>query len=209
MIGAGDCFCVFLVMARSLGFNINDSIQIAFNGASAYIEDKHNSPVTPYMFHKWFDPIDAKIVSLNTLIDIKNQLSNQKWVWTNGCFDILHAGHIKTFEEAKKLGDKLIIGLNTDESIKQLKGDSRPIHSYKYREKLLSHLQYVDFIVPIYEKTPESIINKLKPNCIIKGGDYKVEDISGHTIVGKENVHIIPLLSDLSTSNIINRIKNG
>lgn len=209
VIGAGDCFCAFFTMAKSLGFSLKESVGIAFKGASAYIEDKHNSPVTPYMFHKWFDPIGAKKVSPEQLEKIKEQLPNQKWVWTNGCFDLIHTGHLKTFEEAKRLGDKLVIGLNTDESVQSLKGEKRPILPFSERESLLAHLQYVDFVVPIKEKTPASIIEKITPNVIVKGGDYQVKDIAGHEVVGEENVHIIPLIEGISTSKIIERIKDA
>ncbi len=208
VIGAGDCFCAFFVMAKSLGFSLRDSVSIAFNGASAYIEDKHNSPVTPYTFQKWFDPIGAKKVNIEKLIQIKNQLPKQSWVWTNGCFDIMHSGHLKTINEAKKLGDKVIVGLNTDDSVKLLKGDSRPINRYNEREDLLASLQYVDFVIPISSKTPESVIRQVQPDKIVKGGDYKVEDVAGCEVVGKDNVYIIPLVPNLSTSKIIERVKN-
>jgi D-beta-D-heptose 7-phosphate kinase/D-beta-D-heptose 1-phosphate adenosyltransferase len=208
VIGAGDCFCAFFVMAKSLGFDLKDSIYIAFNGSSAYIEDKHNSPVTPYVFQRWFDPIGAKKVELGKLLEIKNQLPKQTWVWTNGCFDIMHVGHLKTFEQAKKLGDKLVVGLNTDESIQALKGTNRPIFPYEQRRELIANLQYVDFVIPIYKNTPQSIIEKLLPDKIVKGGDYKVQEISGSMVVGMDNVHLVPMVNGVSTSKIIERIKD-
>ncbi len=209
VIGAGDCFCAFFAMAKALGLPLKEAVLVAFNGASAYIEDKHNNPVTPHQFQKWFDPVGAKRVSLDKLLKIKNQMPKQTWVWTNGCFDIMHAGHLKTFEEARKLGDKVVVGLNTDDSVKMLKGDSRPILPYNQREALVSHLQYVDFVVPISEKKPDSIIRQLVPDRIVKGGDYNVEEISGWDIVGKDNVYLVPLEEDVSTSKIIERIRNG
>lgn len=209
VIGAGDCFCAFFAMSKAIGFNTEESVSIAFNGASAYIEDKHNNPVTPHQFHKWFDPVRAKKVSVEQLIEIKNQTPNQTWVWTNGCFDLIHVAHLKTFEAAKALGDKVIVGLNTDKSIKCLKGDKRPILPYEQRLEMLSHLQYVDFIVPIEEEKPGNIIKQLLPNKIVKGGDYKVEDIDGYEVVGKDNVFLVPLEPGLSTSKIIERIKNA
>jgi len=209
VIGAGDCFCAFFAMAKALGIPLKGAVSVAFNGSSAYIEDKHNSPVTPYRFQKWFDPIGAKRVSLEKLLAIKKQTPNQTWVWTNGCFDIMHAGHLKTFEEAKKLGDKLIVGINTDESVKMLKGDNRPILPYNQREALISSLEHVDFVVPISDKKPGGIIRQLMPNMIVKGGDYKVEEIDGWEVVGKDNVYTVSLLPGVSTSKIIERIKNG
>jgi D-beta-D-heptose 7-phosphate kinase/D-beta-D-heptose 1-phosphate adenosyltransferase len=207
VIGAGDCFCAFFAMAYALERDVKNAMLVAFNGASAYIEDKHNNPVTPYQFHKWFDPIEAKKVTLDQLLKIKSQL-NRTWIWTNGCFDIIHPGHLKNFEEAKKLGDKLIVALNTDESIKMLKGPHRPILSYKDREDQLAHLQHVDFVVPLPDKTPQKMIEMFVPNAIVKGGDYKVRDIAGWEIVGEHNVHIVPLIPNKSTSKIVDKIKN-
>lgn len=209
VIGAGDCFCAFFAMSRSLGFNTQESVSIAFNGSSAYIEDKHNNPVTPHQFQKWFDPIGAKRLSLEELVKVKSQMPKQTWVWTNGCFDIIHIGHLKTFEEAKKLGDKVVVGVNTDESIKMLKGDDRPILPYNQREKMISHLQCVDFVVPIHEKKPGNVIRELMPDKIVKGGDYRVEDIDGCEIVGRHNVHLVDLEPDVSTSRIIEKAKNA
>jgi D-beta-D-heptose 7-phosphate kinase/D-beta-D-heptose 1-phosphate adenosyltransferase len=130
------------------------------------------------------------------------------WVWTNGCFDIVHTGHLRTLEAAKQLGNKVIVGLNTDESVKRLKGTNRPINNYDTRAEHLAHCQYVDFIVPIEDDTPQTIIESLKPNKIVKGGDYQVADIAGANVVGYENVHIIPLITGLSTTKIIERIKS-
>lgn len=208
VIGAGDCFCAFFAMSYALGIHLEGSVQVAFNGASAYIEDKHNSPVTPYQFWKWHNPVEAKKVTVEKLIEIRDSLPKQTWVWTNGCFDIMHPGHLKTFVEAKKLGDKVVVGLNTDDSVKMLKGDSRPILSYEEREEQLAHLQYVDFVVPISEKTPESIIRKFQPDKIVKGGDYNKQDIAGIEVVGEDNIHLVPLLPGVSTSKIIEKVKN-
>lgn len=208
VIGAGDCFCAFFAMSYALGIHLEGSVQIAFNGASAYIEDKHNSPVTPYQFWKWHNPIEAKKVTLEELMEIRKNTPNQTWVWTNGCYDLMHPGHLKTFTEAKKLGDKLVVGLNTDESIKLLKGETRPILSFKDREEQLAHFQYVDFIVPINEKTPASIIKEFKPDKIVKGGDYNKRDIAGIETVGENNIHLIPLIPGVSTSKIIEKVKN-
>lgn len=206
VIGAGDCFCAFLAMnlAHNSG-TLDEMIKIAFNGSSAYIEDKHNSPVTPYVLTKWFDPIQAKKVSLEELLEIKKQLGNKTWVFCNGCYDTVpHSGHLKTFTEARKIGDIVVVGLNTDESIKNLKGESRPIFSYETRTNFLANLQNVDFIVPIIESTPRTIIESLKPNRLVKGMDYKVRDIAGWDIVGEENVHLVPLIDNISTTNILN-----
>lgn len=206
VIGAGDCFCAFLAMCLAHKMNAHMSVEVAWNASSLYIERKHNKPIMPYEFAKWNDPLKSKIVSVEEM-EIITGYDKSSWVWTNGCFDVLHVGHLKTLEAAKQLGDKVIVGLNTDESIKRLKGSSRPINEYDIRAEHLAHCQYVDFIVPIKEDTPFSIIEKLKINKIVKGGDYKISEIVGADIVGHDNVHIVPLVAGLSTTKIIERIK--
>ena len=134
---------------------------------------------------------------------------NKTVVFTNGCFDLLHVGHVTYLKDAKKLGDILVVGLNSDESVKRLKGESRPINSQMDRALLLSALNSVDVIVIFDEDTPEKLIGEIKPDIHVKGGDYKEEDLPEAKIVkgygGK--VKIIPFLDDYSTSNIIDKIK--
>src|SRR3989338_7940723 len=120
--------------------------------------------------------IDSKIKSLNELIKIVDKLKsqNKKIVTTNGVFDILHAGHVKYLEEAKKLGDILIVGINTDKSVKQNKGDNRPINDEKSRMLVLAALESVDYVFLFNEKDPRNWLEKLKPNIHVKAGDYKL-----------------------------------
>ncbi len=124
-----------------------------------------------------------------------------KTIFTNGCFDLLHEGHIFILKESFKLGNKLIVGLNSDESVKILKGDSRPIWSQDKRKKELLALDIVDSVVIFNEETPLNLIKKLRPNVIVKGGDYKAEDVVGYDIV--DEVVIIPLIDGVSTTKII------
>jgi rfaE bifunctional protein nucleotidyltransferase chain/domain len=129
-------------------------------------------------------------------------------VFTNGCFDIIHAGHVKYLDDAKKLGDILVIGLNSDKSVKTLKGSSRPINSQDDRARVIAALEAVDFVTIFGEETPEALIKKLKPNVLVKGGDWKIKDIVGGDFVkslgGK--VARIPFLKGRSTSAIIGKI---
>jgi D-beta-D-heptose 7-phosphate kinase/D-beta-D-heptose 1-phosphate adenosyltransferase len=208
VIGAGDCFCAILSLSMSHGMSIRDAAEIAFDAGSVYVEAKHNAPITPYQLARWDDPIKCKVVSAEDLAAIKETFPQRAWVWTNGCFDLLHSGHLSTFSFAKSLGDKLIVGLNTDESVKKLKGSNRPINSYLDRANQLAHLLLVDFIVPI-EESPHSVIQLLQPDKIVKGADYKIEDICGVDIVGAENVHQVPLVKGLSTTNLIQKASNG
>lgn len=132
-------------------------------------------------------------------------------VFTNGCFDILHAGHIASLAEAAKHGDMLIIGLNADASIKGLKGSNRPINDENSRALLLASLTMVDGVVLFSDPTPLQLILAIKPDVLVKGGDYKVEDIAGaKEVIGWGGQVIInPIVEGFSTSSIINKIQNS
>lgn len=133
----------------------------------------------------------------------KEQCIN-KTVFTNGCFDIVHLGHLKLLKECKKLGNKLVIGINSDASVKRLKGEKRPINSLNDRINYLKELEIADEIISFNEDTPLELIKKLKPNILVKGGDYKFENIVGHDIVPE--VNIIPLVKGYSSTMVINKI---
>ncbi len=140
--------------------------------------------------------------------ELKSQ--NLKIVFTNGCFDILHRGHVEYLNKAKKLGDVLIVGINSDESVKKIKGDKRPIIPLYSRAYVLDNLKAVDFVVPFDEETPIELIKIIKPDVHVKGGDYKEEDLPEAEIVkgyGGE-IKIIPLIEGYSTTKIINWILN-
>lgn len=136
--------------------------------------------------------------------------SIKKIVFTNGCFDIIHLGHISYLKQAKNLGDFLIVGLNSDDSVRRLKGKQRPILPQDERAEILDSLKSVDFVVIFEDDTPENLIHIIKPDILVKGGDYKIEEIVGATFVlsygGK--VVVLPYLEGKSTTNIINKIKS-
>ena len=129
-------------------------------------------------------------------------------VFTNGCFDILHAGHIAYLEAAAKLGDRLIIGVNDDASVKRLKGETRPINVLASRLFLLGSLNCVDAVISFSEDTPLALINLLKPDILVKGGDYKVEQIAGskEVIANGGRVVINPIVEGFSTTGLIDKI---
>jgi D-beta-D-heptose 7-phosphate kinase / D-beta-D-heptose 1-phosphate adenosyltransferase len=135
----------------------------------------------------------------------------EKIVFTNGCFDLLHAGHIKLLRAARQEGSKLIVGLNTDESIRRLKGDSRPIVNQYDRAVVISALDCVDLVVFFDDDTPLQLIQKLRPNILCKGSDYTRETVVGHELVESwgGRIVLIPLVTDLSTSKILERIQRG
>ena len=130
-----------------------------------------------------------------------------KVVFTNGCFDILHFGHIKYLNQARNLGDLLIIGLNSDESIKRLKGQNRPINSLYDRAMLLCALECVDFVIDFAQDTPLDLITKIKPDILVKGGDYKDKEVIGSAIA--KEVHLIDFVDGKSTTQMIKKIKKG
>jgi rfaE bifunctional protein nucleotidyltransferase chain/domain len=123
-------------------------------------------------------------------------------VFTNGCFDVLHRGHVEYLKQSRKLGKKLIVGLNSDESVKRLKGLNRPINNEEDRKAVLLALRFVDEVIIFDDPTPLSLIQVLRPDIITKGGDYKLEQVVGYTFV-KQTV-IIPFLDGYSSTRIIN-----
>jgi D-beta-D-heptose 7-phosphate kinase/D-beta-D-heptose 1-phosphate adenosyltransferase len=148
--------------------------------------------------------------NLEKLIDIRSELkqSGKTVVFTNGCFDILHAGHVDYLAKAKECGDVLIVGLNSDLSIKKLKGKSRPIIPESERAFILKNLKSVDYIVLFDELTPQILIEKLIPDVLVKGADWSIENIIGRDIVEKNGgkVKTIKFITSQSTTNIIQQV---
>lgn len=135
---------------------------------------------------------------------------DKRVVFTNGCFDLLHPGHVTYLESAKELGDILIVGLNSDDSIRQLKGPSRPINNLADRAHMLAGLRSVDLVVPFSEETPIELIKALLPDLLVKGGDYLPDDIVGAKEVREAGgeVIVVPFLAGHSSTDIINKIQN-
>jgi D-beta-D-heptose 7-phosphate kinase/D-beta-D-heptose 1-phosphate adenosyltransferase len=199
--GAGDNFSAFLALSIALDFSIEESTRIAFNAASAYVEDKHNLPLTMHRLHKWYD---RKILQVDDLAEIREQVKNKKWVMTNGCLDAgLTAGHIETFKMSKKKGDYLIVAVNSDESVRSLKGEGRPILPLQERMKIIAAIEDVDYVVSFNETTPLKLIGKIKPDLITKGGDYKKEDVCGYGIT---EIEILPYINCMSTTDKIRKM---
>ena len=135
----------------------------------------------------------------------------KKIVFTNGCFDIIHAGHVSYLNEAKSLGDVLIVGINSDESVKRLKGRGRPIIGEKDRAYVLANIKPVDYVVIFDEDTPYNLIKEINPDFLVKGGDYDGKDVVGKDIVEPSGgkVVLIDFVKGKSTSRIIKKIKDG
>ncbi len=152
----------------------------------------------------------GKIFKINELVKFreKAKIEGRKVVFTNGCFDILHRGHVELLEKAKRFGDFLIVALNSDASVKKIKGEKRPILDENDRAYILVSLKCVDAVCLFDEETPAEIIDKLKPDVLVKGGDYKINEV-----VGRESVYnvggevvTIPLVEGKSTKGIIEKI---
>ena len=150
-----------------------------------------------------------------TLTDAKRIISEWKEegikvVFTNGCFDILHLGHVDYLEKARDLGGRLVLGLNTDESVRKLKGPQRPINNEESRARLLAALSFVDIVVLFSEDTPYNLIQELKPDILVKGNDYLAENIVGADIVSSYGgvVETVALVEGYSTSQLIEKIKS-
>ena len=152
----------------------------------------------------------GKVVSRDELKEIVQQekAAGKKIVFTNGCFDLIHLGHIRYLREAEKQGDLLIVAVNSDQSVKELKGENRPLVPEEARAEIISALASVDFVVIFPEETPAEIITLLKPDVLVKGGDWKPEEVVGKRAVEQAGgkVVIIPFLPHHSSTDIIRRI---
>ena len=177
--GAGDCFLAAFVYALTKGYDYKHCIELAVKGS------------TKAVMH-----IGTYTLAVSDLED--------RIVFTNGVFDILHKGHFELLAEAKSLGEKLIVGINSDASVKRLKGETRPINNQMKRITQLEILPWVDQVVVFDEDTPYELIKKLKPHLIVKGGDYTVETVVGHDLA---DVHLVPTVEGYSTTSIIEASK--
>lgn len=153
--------------------------------------------------------IQQKIVSRDFFKENDFKLHQQKIVFTNGCFDVLHFGHVHYLLEAKKLGDILVVGLNSDDSVRRLKGPTRPINGEKERAFVLASLAFVDYITLFEEDTPENLIKVVQPDVLVKGGDYTIDQIVGADFVMQNGgtVTTIPFVEGYSSTQIIEQLK--
>jgi len=213
--GAGDSFISALLLALLSNGNRQESVAIAMETAKIAIEKEDTSFCSKSELRIAFSKDTKAITSSSSLREISHFYHSQgkKIVFTNGCFDILHRGHIEYLNQAKKLGDILIVGINNDGSIKRLKGPDRPINNLLDRIEVLSALGCVDHVFSfgnVADDTPINLIELVRPHIFVKGGDYK-DKIIPETQVLKEcgsKIQFLPFVKNLSTSNIINKINN-
>jgi len=203
VIGAGDCFMAWLAVSQACGMDILEGVELAWHAGSLYVQRKHNKPIHPLELIQYIEPIKGKIIDPKLLIN-----RDFKLVFSNGCFDCLGVHHMELLRFAKTKGEKLVVAINSDESVRRLKGNGRPIIGENDRMQALSFLDCVDFVVKFEEDTPVDIIKAIRPDVIVKGGDYNAENVIGGDIVGKENVIIFGKKEGYSTTNLISKIKS-
>ena len=209
--GAGDTFISALTLSIVSGATLKESTLIANYAAGIKVSKRGTATVLLQELEKVFKSGESKLKTLDelkrTVAELK--LEGKKIVFTNGCFDLIHVGHTRLLQQAKEQGDVLILGLNTDTSVRRLKGHTRPIISQNERAEILSSLNTVDYLIFFEEDTPLNLITDLKPDVLVKGGDYAKESVVGKDIVEANGgeVVIIPLVEGKSTTKILEKIK--
>lgn len=212
--GAGDTTVSYLSACIANEMEIKQAVDVANIAAGLQVSKVGTSAiflneVREYLGEKR-NSIGQKVVDWHVMETIRKDNMNKTIVFTNGCFDILHVGHVRYLQEASKLGDILIVGLNSDESVRRLKGPSRPINNEAERAELLASLSFVDYVVTFNEDTPYELISVVQPDILVKGGDYANEYVVGTDIVegrgGK--LVLIPFVEGKSTTNLIKKMQS-
>lgn len=209
--GAGDTVIASLGVALSSGFSIKEACEFANKAAALVVAKVGSATVTLNEVEEYEHSLnqgqsESKIKDFEQIGRIAKRLRAQgrKIIFTNGCFDILHRGHATYLQKAKELGDILILGLNSDESIKRLKGEDRPINNLEDRAFLIGALESIDFVVPFTEDTPYELIKLIEPNILVKGADYEGKKVVGSDIA--DEVQLIEFVAGKSTTNLIEKI---
>lgn len=212
--GAGDTVIASITFAIASDMKIDDAIQFANLAAGVVVGKIGSATATLDEIYEYESSLNkskssSHIKSFDEIESLAKKLrtKGKKIVFTNGCFDILHLGHVKYLEEAKSYGDILILGLNADNSVKKLKGPTRPINIQDDRAYILASLESVDYVVIFEEETPYELIKKIQPHILVKGGDYEGKDVIGQDIV--QELRLVQFVDGKSTSKIIQRIQNN
>jgi D-beta-D-heptose 7-phosphate kinase / D-beta-D-heptose 1-phosphate adenosyltransferase len=214
--GAGDTVVSVLAAARAAGFNMSDAADLANTAAGVVVGKVGTQPIDKGELESALKRRSmVRVEKLFTLSELEHKISawrsnGQRIVFTNGCFDILHMGHVHLLQSAARMGDRLIIGLNSDASIRRIKGKDRPILPEAYRAGLLAALECVDAVVLFQEDTPLETILRLRPDVLVKGADYEGRFIAGQKEVEAWGgwVALIPFSHDLSTTKIIEDLRS-
>jgi len=212
--GAGDTILASLGFALACGYQIDNAVEFSNLAAGVVVGKIGSSTATLHEIIQHESSLkksssDNCIKTLKEIIILTEELraKNNRIVFTNGCFDLLHAGHVRYLETAKNFGDILIVGLNSDQSVSRLKGKNRPINHQMDRAFILAALEAVDYVVIFDEDTPYKLIEAIKPNTLVKGGDYKDKEVVGQDIV--DELKLVKFIDNKSTSQIIKKIKKG
>ena len=210
--GAGDTVVAVLAASLAAGQDLTQAARLANFGAGVVVGKLGTSTVSPGELLRAVraqHADDAGVMDEITLLErvAEARVHGETVVMTNGCFDLLHVGHVKYLEAARRLGDVLIVAVNDDESVRRLKGESRPINPVPDRMRLLSALKCVDWVVPFAEDTPRELIGRVLPDVLVKGGDYRPEDIAGHAEVTAAGgrVEVLDFFDGYSSTAMIER----
>jgi D-beta-D-heptose 7-phosphate kinase / D-beta-D-heptose 1-phosphate adenosyltransferase len=213
--GAGDTVIATLAAGLAGGLKVTTAVELANLAAGIVVGKVGTVPIAQHELIAALTP-SAGITAGEKILDLERAVTRvAEWraagetiVFTNGCFDLLHVGHITLLEDCRRFGSKLVLGLNTDASICRLKGPTRPIVGERERAKVMAALAAVDAVVLFEEDTPLELIRALKPNVLVKGGDYTVETVVGHEDVVAQGgrVEIVPTVEGFSTTNIVKKL---
>lgn len=214
--GAGDTVIAVLGMAISVGHDLETAMHLANTAAGIVVGKMGTATVSPSELHLAIQENSGLSEGVVDELTLKQWVRDAKHsgeviVMTNGCFDILHAGHVDYLTQAKKLGDRLIVAVNSDESVSRLKGPHRPVNSLENRMKVLSALDAVDWVLPFSEETPQRLIGEILPDILLKGADYEVHQIAGakEVLQNGGEVITITLTPGVSTTATLQKIKAG
>jgi D-beta-D-heptose 7-phosphate kinase/D-beta-D-heptose 1-phosphate adenosyltransferase len=217
--GAGDTVAAALALVMAVRADWETTLRMANAAAAVAVSKKGTASVTCAELRRKILPhaylaAEEKIVADEAEIDAQLEEWRKQDLrigFTNGCFDILHPGHVKLLTAARGACDRLIVGLNTDASVKRLKGEDRPVQNERARAEVLAALEAVDLVVLFAEDTPMRLITRIKPSVLVKGGDYTRETVVGHDIVEAHGgeVMLVDILQGHSTTTLVNRARGG
>ncbi len=212
--GAGDTVIASLSFALSCGLSIDEAAPFANHAAAVVVGKIGSATVTLDEIETYESSLhqstsDAHIKSHDEIVAISKRLKSEgkRVVFTNGCFDILHVGHVKYLQEAKSYGDALIVGLNSDSSVRELKGPTRPVNPEADRAYILAALESVDYVVMFSDETPYELIKNIAPDILVKGGDYEGKSVVGAEFAGE--LRLVQFVDGKSTTATISRINEG
>ncbi|MBO6513670.1 MAG: D-glycero-beta-D-manno-heptose 1-phosphate adenylyltransferase [Phycisphaerales bacterium] len=215
--GAGDMMLAGLAAGRANGLEWIDAVRFANAAAGLEVEIFGVAPIPIERIHHEILSLSAesrgKLRTLEEAVVMSKSSKNsgQRVVFTNGCFDVIHAGHISLLQRAAQLGDVMVVGMNDDHSVRELKGPTRPVNDQLNRARVLGALECVDAVVLFNEQTPIKLIEAIKPDVLVKGGDYTIDSVVGADFVidNGGRVELIDLVDGLSTTSTIDRMKNS